>query len=108
LEKVRKTSRRGNSSSQRERGVALLGVDEVAQRLVEQHDDALGQRLEQRAQLVDAHELAGGSLGLHSATSRVRSLTARSTPRARSRSPGPHAPARGAPWRDRGRTTAMA
>ena len=43
---------------QGERRVALLGVDEVAQRLVEQHDDALGQRLEQRAQLVDGHELA--------------------------------------------------
>ena len=32
---------------QRERRVARLGVDEVAQRLVEQHDDALGQRVEQ-------------------------------------------------------------
>ena len=39
---------------QRERRVELLGVDEVAQRLVEQDHDALGQRREQRAQLVDA------------------------------------------------------
>ena len=64
MEKVRKTSRRGNSSHQRQRGVALLGVDEVAQRLVEEHDDALGQRLEQRAQLVDGDELARGVVGI--------------------------------------------
>ena len=49
---------------QRQRGVALLGVDEVAQRLVEEHDDALGQGLEQRAQLVDGYELAGGVVGV--------------------------------------------
>ena len=36
---------------QRERRVARLGVDEVAQRLVDEDDDALGQRLEQRREV---------------------------------------------------------
>ena len=44
---------------QRERRVAGLGVDEVAQRLVEEDDDALGQRLEQRREVAGRHELAG-------------------------------------------------
>jgi hypothetical protein len=43
---------------QSERGVARLGVDEVAQRLVEQDHDALGQRLEQRGEIARGNELA--------------------------------------------------
>ena len=65
---------------ERQRGVALLGVDEVAQRLVEQHDDALGQRgRAASAARRRATSSPVGSLGLHSATIRVRSLTARRT-----------------------------
>ena len=47
-----------------ERGVALLGVDEVAQRLVEQHDDALGQRVEQPADLGGGQQLTGRVVGV--------------------------------------------
>ena len=50
--------------AERERGVARLGVDEVAQRLVEQHDDALGQRVEQPAQLGGGQQLAGRVVGV--------------------------------------------
>ena len=64
MENVRKTSSRGWSSSSAQRRVARLGVDEVAQRLVEQHDDALGQRLEQRAQRAGAQQLARRVVGV--------------------------------------------
>jgi hypothetical protein len=44
---------------QPERRVDGLRVDVVDERLVDEHDDALGQALEQRGELVDRHELAG-------------------------------------------------
>ena len=52
-------------------------VGELDERLVEQHDDALGQRVEQRVELGGRTSSSPvGSLGLHSATTRVRSLIA--------------------------------
>ena len=61
---MRKTSSRGWSSTKRQRRVARLGVDEVAQRLVEQHDDPLGQRPQELAQRVELHELARRVVGV--------------------------------------------
>ena len=56
---------RDSSSSSPSARVARLGVDEVAQRLVEQDDDALGQRRRAaRRSAVDAEQLAGRVVGV--------------------------------------------